>query len=583
MMDVMNERDSILSEELPEYLFSDSESEMGTVLDEGHVPDRIYVHQLNLTTADVRRRQKEKEMVEEEKRKVQELKEIKRRQREEEKKRDMEMLRSYHPWGKPGAGAKGDDSKRKKYPEGRIPGPEDDEEENMEVFIRKFGRPGAGAPNRTESGRIRTQITGDPDIRFQDTQDVKLSIENHLRYKKENKENYRGNLDEFIQHKQKLQEREKEWENRKLEEMRELYPFGRDINNDPLFMPTRPKRIEINDDDFDPWGKGFGNPAWDKRGNVQRHKFIPSSEAGIPDDQAENGLILGLRRNRGGDGAPHLTESGHPRTRLRNTLKNIKAMGPHIDDSNDLYNPWGKPGAGAPFVREDGKPFEEKLGWSLTGHPKKRSKEAKMEYKNTLEKEMEEKKKKDEEERQQIHEPIVRIRPPQRMSKGAPGTELASIIRKGVGGRPRKDPVTGELLPNPRLLSDVTKERLDIRRAKSQESLVYHNELAQQAAQRQEMRQKQKQLERAQSEKHISTWDSFWGRPGHGAPRKTENHKKENLENLLTSQSAQPYVKHYVTEIVPSKHKNRYDFPAQDVMAIKREYEFRTPFPATEA
>ncbi|KAF8788497.1 hypothetical protein HNY73_006530 [Argiope bruennichi] len=89
--------------------------------------------------------------------------------------------------------------------------------------------------------------------------------------------------------------------------------------------------------------------------------------------------------------------------------------------------------------------------------------------------------------------------------------------------------------------------------------------------------------ERAQSEKHMSTWDSFWGRPGHGAPIKSENHKKENLINLLQSEAAQPYVKHYVTEIVPSKHKNRYEFPTKDVMAIKKDYEFRTPFPATEA
>ncbi|GFX26587.1 uncharacterized protein LOC103524116 [Trichonephila clavipes] len=38
------------------------------------------------------------------------------------------------------------------------------------------------------------------------------------------------------------------------------------------------------------------------------------------------------------------------------------------------------------------------------------------------------------------------------------GAELASIIRRGVGGRPRKDPVTGELLPNPRQLTDVTQK-----------------------------------------------------------------------------------------------------------------------------
>ncbi|GFT72052.1 hypothetical protein TNCV_3898271 [Trichonephila clavipes] len=35
--------------------------------------------------------------------------------------------------------------------------------------------------------------------------------------------------------------------------------------------------------------------------------------------------------------------------------------GPHINDDQEVYNPWGRPGAGAPFQREDGKPLEEKL------------------------------------------------------------------------------------------------------------------------------------------------------------------------------------------------------------------------------
>ncbi|XP_054712992.1 trichohyalin-like [Uloborus diversus] len=565
---------------------------MGAAVEDSLVPDRIYVHQLNLTSADVRRRQREKQMVEEEKRKVLEMKEIKRRQKEEEKRRDMEMLLSYDPWGKPGAGAKGGDSKRKKYPEGRLPDETLPEEETMEGFIRKFGKPGAGAPMRTESGRIRTQIPGHPDIRFQDTQHVRLSIENQLRYKNEDKENYRGNLNELIQQKQQLQEQEKEWESKKLEEMRELYPFGREDNNnggsylshtDPMFMPTRPRKLERKMDDFDPWGKGFGNPSRDRRGNVQRHKFAPSAEEGIvPEPEETREYSLGLRRNRGGDGAPHLTESGHARTRLRNTLRNIKMMGPHIDESSDVYYPWGKPGGGAPFVREDGKPFEEKLGWSLTGHPKKRSKEAKREYRSELEQEMEIRKQREQQER--LQDPIIRIRPPQKMSKGASGAELVTLIRQGAGGGARKNPVTGELLPCHRLLTDVTKERLDIRRAKSQETLLYHSELAEQAEQRRQMRELQRQMERAQSEKHVSTWDSFWGRPGHGAPRDPENHKKENIESLLMgTKTSEPYVKHYVREIVPSKHKNRYEYPTKDVMVVKRDYEFRTPFPATEA
>lgn len=36
--------------------------------------------------------------------------------------------------------------------------------------------------------------------------------------------------------------------------------------------------------------------------------------------------------------------------------------------------------------------------------------------------------------------------------------DTADIIRKGVGGRPKKDPKTGELLHNPIVSTDVTQE-----------------------------------------------------------------------------------------------------------------------------
>ena len=50
-------------------------------------------------------------------------------------------------------------------------------------FHKSFGRPGAGAPLRTESGKIKAEMTTAPDIRFQDSQDGKLMLERSLRYK----------------------------------------------------------------------------------------------------------------------------------------------------------------------------------------------------------------------------------------------------------------------------------------------------------------------------------------------------------------------------------------------------------------
>ena len=44
-----------------------------------------------------------------------------------------------------------------------------------------FGRPGCGAPARTKSGRIRTTLIGNPDIRFQANEGVQKSISNNIR------------------------------------------------------------------------------------------------------------------------------------------------------------------------------------------------------------------------------------------------------------------------------------------------------------------------------------------------------------------------------------------------------------------
>ena len=45
-----------------------------------------------------------------------------------------------------------------------------------------FGRPGCGAPVRTRSGRLRTTLIGNPEIRFQPNESVQKTIVNSIRY-----------------------------------------------------------------------------------------------------------------------------------------------------------------------------------------------------------------------------------------------------------------------------------------------------------------------------------------------------------------------------------------------------------------
>ena len=48
--------------------------------------------------------------------------------------------------------------------------------------VLSFGRPGCGAPVRTKSGRVRTAIRGNPEIRFQENESVQKTIYNSIRY-----------------------------------------------------------------------------------------------------------------------------------------------------------------------------------------------------------------------------------------------------------------------------------------------------------------------------------------------------------------------------------------------------------------
>lgn len=61
-----------------------------------------------------------------------------------------------------------------------------------------FGRPGYGAPVRTKSGRVRTMVRGNPEIRFQDNESVRNTIQNAIRYQKdpETKAKYHKDLGE---------------------------------------------------------------------------------------------------------------------------------------------------------------------------------------------------------------------------------------------------------------------------------------------------------------------------------------------------------------------------------------------------
>merc|ERR1711892_265063 len=74
-----------------------------------------------------------------------------------------------------------------------------------------FGRDGSGAPVRTNSGRLRSTLRGNPDIRFQANEGVQKSICNQIRYAADpaEKSMYHSELAEQVEQRKQRAEMEK--------------------------------------------------------------------------------------------------------------------------------------------------------------------------------------------------------------------------------------------------------------------------------------------------------------------------------------------------------------------------------------
>ncbi len=66
-----------------------------------------------------------------------------------------------------------------------------------------------------------------------------------------------------------------------------------------------------------------------------------------------------------------------------------------------------------------------------------------------------------------------------------------------------------------------------------EEQKQYYQELAQQISSRDSQNQQKAKADDEQQRLHFQQWDTFWGRPGYGAPREGRNPHKENLMKLL--------------------------------------------------
>lgn len=145
--------------------------------------------------------------------------------------RDMEEIKELSRgkmFGRPGHGAPTGDIRKKKFTEhqldngtlrrsqsmfsiedagfGNAPlghGTQYTSDMDLDGDVMTFGRDGAGAPMRTNSGRLRSTLRGNPEIRFQANEGVQKSIYNQIRYAAphDEKSSYHSDLEKQVMQK----------------------------------------------------------------------------------------------------------------------------------------------------------------------------------------------------------------------------------------------------------------------------------------------------------------------------------------------------------------------------------------------
>lgn len=430
-----------------------------------------------------------------------------------QKRKDLELLKTYDPWGKPGAGARkehtGLTSKSKLDDQAAQSAPD--------TYVGQvMGRQGAGAPVRTDSGKVRAQYTVDGDTQMANIYRSNFGVDAGVRYGAKGKEDdYRKALEAQTAEKSSrvAQERERAAQEAAQEAARD--PLGRV----PVAAPSprkkedperakkehyakaleqqsrehqerkqREKTEKMAGSDYTPWGKGVGAPERDASGKIVKKAPPPelASEPTIVD-----------RMGKPGGGAPMMEQSGRMSPR--------KPLEPA-----DAYDPFGRPGAGAPGgnARRTKTTTDMYGGASPTGDSATR-----QEFLHEQQRLMEEK--------QQMVER-------ERAASKAETHHPEEFFKFGQGAANPKRDDRGNLLNQRRGQTDIIGMNLDQggglgRKQKTDQSYALHHQLEVQAQQRRVQEDQARQAELARDRAHVAEAGSWQGKAGAGAPRRGPN------------------------------------------------------------
>ncbi|XP_067686409.1 inner centromere protein A-like isoform X7 [Haliotis asinina] len=274
-----------------------------------------------------------------------------------------------------------------------------------------------------------------------------------------------------------------------------------------------------------------------------------------------------------GAGAPNKSSSVATMRDQVATMKRSQVYEPE----EALYSPFGRPGCGAPMKDTEGRIVAVRQGKLRdTGSAEEiRKKRAALSYRRDLQHEMEEQKRNREDMENYMKAPIG---------------ELTEIMKEGLVGRPRRDPITGTLLNQHLANSDISKLKMNKSEVKPVNSMKeYHDFLTHQALERERTKRLDKLRDNQEWKHHHDVFGSMFGKRGGGAP-KGDNLKKERLDNTLFSPrrdhkafvgdqneeySSSKLGQRFVKSTIPSKHSNMYEIPEK---GPSNPYSTRAPY-----
>ncbi|XP_052683535.1 uncharacterized protein LOC128189658 isoform X23 [Crassostrea angulata] len=596
-----------------------------------------------------------KEMVETEqdRQRIRYQEQLRMRDRDEERKRhedmleqrrqDMEMLKNYNPWGRPGGGAPMADTRKQKfteyqldpsenteykdkwepaYPElekidfrkeiaqdrvgydpsgprdrtrfeqmKRDPAPNADSPKNKSPFesrngqtqqdgmvpnlpigpngsiVDRLGTPGGGAPLRTVSGNhVKTHLNTAKIIHFQDRS--RPEVENVIRYEKSphNQQEYANDL-KMQQKQESLRNQEEKLHTLKqeLDHLKAAATDRRPGNHlrlkrklynsmDAIELMKVQARDSFQErrqlDEYDPWGKGIGNPLRNSDGYLKNIRRSFRSRKNGYGDSYERG---GNPRT-----APDTYRSAtNPFEEYDNLGRTGKPRKPNME-MHPIYHPFGRSGGGAPVKDDAGKvntilhghSDRHYLSNNLSDYEKRQNAIKAKIYYAELGEQLEVQNYKRQKEKEE---------------KRRPHGELAVIIDDKLTGKPRRDPITGSLRNHHLGNSDVSLQKMGSQPRNIAEQKQYHDFLDNMNEERSRKNALGKMKDFQEGKKHYDTMDNLWGRPGGGAP-KGYTMRKFNLDEIIHrpthDKATEEYVrKHDWSEVEPEKKDYRVGAP----------------------